>query len=514
MGDILHMSYASSISELCEVNSSFDTGVLRIAYTGANRNGSYISKDTFERCIKTLYNCPIVCRYDRESDSIGGHDMEAVKGKDGSLRIVNMTIPVGVIPESSNYFWSIAEDEDGTEHEYLCADVLIWKRQEAYKKIKEDGITAQSMEIHVNDGEMEDGLYVIKDFEFTAFCLLGDEHEPCFEGAALNMYTYSADMKAMTARMLADLQDTISGFANESKDNSVYANYHLTEGGEKVLDKKIELITEYGLTIDDLDFAIDDLTFEELREKLDGIKREDGGSNGASEEHEKEFALVSQVTDEIIRALDEEKINTEYGEIRRYFYTDHDQEAMMVYCYDWEDWKLYGFSYSMNGDSVVIDFGSKKRMKISIVEYDEGDQVLPIACVFEKISGHCAEIDKQWSEKYQSASGTIDSMTEEIEGLRKFKADADKAAKEYAIEQVLEKFDDLSGIEEFETLRANCSGYETDSLEEKCFAIRGRNLAFAKAPVAQNHGKMKIDKTKIEETEPYGGLFVKYGHDN
>ncbi len=34
------------------------------------------------------------------------------------------------------------------------------------------------------------------------------------------------------------------------------------------------------------------------------------------------------------------------------------------------------------------------------------------------------------------------------------------------------------------------------------------------SPVAQNHGKMKIDKTKIEETEPYGGLFVKYGHDN
>ena len=119
MGKVVHMAYSSSLSSLCEINSSFDTGVLRIAYTGANRNGSFISKETFERCIETLYNCPIVCHYDRETDSIGGHDVELVSGEDGSMRLVNMTIPIGVIPESSKYFWSVVEEEDGTEHEYL-----------------------------------------------------------------------------------------------------------------------------------------------------------------------------------------------------------------------------------------------------------------------------------------------------------------------------------------------------------------------------------------------------------
>ena len=101
MNKVVHMSYSSSLSSLCEKNSSFDTGVLRIAYHGKNRNGSFISKETFERCIDTMYNCPIVCNYDRETDSIGGHDMELVSNENGDLKIVNVTVPVGVIPESS-----------------------------------------------------------------------------------------------------------------------------------------------------------------------------------------------------------------------------------------------------------------------------------------------------------------------------------------------------------------------------------------------------------------------------
>ena len=68
--------FSSGVRNLVERNSSFDSGVLRVAYTGKNRNNSFISKETFERCMPSIYNCPIVCNYDRESDTIGSHDME------------------------------------------------------------------------------------------------------------------------------------------------------------------------------------------------------------------------------------------------------------------------------------------------------------------------------------------------------------------------------------------------------------------------------------------------------
>ncbi len=92
--------FSSGIRNLVERNSSFDSGVLRVAYTGKNRNNSFISKETFERCMPSIYNCPIVCNYDRESDTIGSHDMELVSDDNG-MRIVNITQPVGVIPESA-----------------------------------------------------------------------------------------------------------------------------------------------------------------------------------------------------------------------------------------------------------------------------------------------------------------------------------------------------------------------------------------------------------------------------
>ena len=514
MGKVVHMAYSSSISSLCEINSSFDTGVLRIAYTGANRNGSFISKETFERCIDTLYNCPIVCHYDRETDSIGGHDMELVTNEDGGMRLVNMTVPIGVIPESSKYFWSVVEEEDGTEHEYLCADVLIWKRQEAYKKIKEDGITAHSMELTVKDGEMEGGLFVIKDFEFTAFCLLGDEHEPCFESSALGLFSYD-EMKKQMAEMMSDLKNEFSLVVPPVGDNDKHPQNHPMEGGEKVLNEKLALVAEYGFEVENLEFSIEDLTLEELREKFEAMKPDEPVADPVVEEPVEpkvDFALAGQIREEIYNALSVEKIECCWGEMTRYHYVDHDHEALQVYCYDAEDWKLYGFAYSMNGDNVVIDFDSKKRMKFAIVDFDEGEQSAPFASVFEEITKQYTANDTQWSEKYQTASDTITSMENELGTLRQFKTDTEAATLAAAQEEVFAQFEDLVGVEEFDALREHCAEYELDALEEKCYAIRGRKGTTAKFTAESKPPKLKVDKTNPVSNDPYGGLFARYGY--
>lgn len=514
MSKVLHMAYSSSLSSLCEINSSFDTGVLRIAYTGKNRNGSYISKETFEQCMNTIYNCPIVCNYDRDTDSIGGHDMAVVSGKDNELRIVNMTIPVGVIPESSKHFWSIVEEEDGTEHEYLCAEVLIWKRQEAYQKIKNDGITAHSMELTVKDGEMEGGLFVIKDFEFTAFCLLGDGHEPCFESSALSLFSYD-ELKAQMAEMMDELKAELTKVTTPNGDDDTPTKNQLMEGGEEVLNEKLALVAEYGFEAENLEFSIEELTLDELREKFEAMKAEPKQVEEPVAEPEvvvePVFALAGQVREEIINALSVETVEVCWGLMSRYQYVDHDHEALQVYCFDAEDWKLYGFAYSMNGDNAVIDFESKKRMKFAIVDFDEGEQTVPFAGIFEEVTKQYYENDTQWSEKYQAASDTITSMENELGTLRQFKTDTEEAAKAVAREEVFAQFEDLVGVEEFETLRENCAEYELDALEEKCFAIRGRNGTTAKFSVEPKQPKIKVVKTE-PVNEPYGGIFAKYGH--
>lgn len=517
MNKVLNLTYASSLTNLCEVNSSFDSGVLRIAYTGENRNGSYIDKKTFEKCIKTIYNCPIVCNYDRDSDTLGGHDIEIVRDGDGELKIVNITTPVGCIPESSKVFWETVEEDDGSTHEYLCAEALLWKRQEAFQKIKKDGLAAQSMEITVKDGEFIDGVYKIYDFEFTAFALIGCL--PCFESASLEFS--KQDFKQQLSQMMLEIKESFS-MVNTSSEDDIHPQKCSMEGGEKVLNKKMDLIAKYGIDVDKLDFSIEDLTFEELEEKLQAFEDTSDDTPAAKddtepaadkdakdkEEPDEKFALESNLKNELIRTLESETIQREWGECTRYWFVDYDKEANIVYCWDTEDWLLYGFTYAVNGDSVTINYADKKRKKYEIVDFDEGEQASPFEQVFEMMEDKLKN-NTELEAKYQTASDTIASMETELSELRKFKSDTEATIAQSEREEVLARFEDLVGVEAFDALKEHCAEYDVATLEEKCFAIRGRN-SVVKFSAEPKTPKLKVEKTDITKA-PYGGLFEQYG---
>jgi len=447
-----------------------------------------------------------VCHYDRETDSIGGHDVEVVKD-DNSIRIVNATTPVGVVPESAKPFWELVEEDDGTVHEYLCTDILLWKRQEAYRKIKQDGIEAHSMEIQTNDYTLDKstGLFVIHDFEFTAFCLLGENVEPCFESSSLEVFAHS-DFKRQMEQMMADLKSTFS-----------------LKGGE-TLEEKLALLEEFGLSIDDLDFTIEDLSMDELREKFTAMTTtnepepaaEPAAVEPAAEPEapaQENFELERQVRDSIFEALEAETVETVFGEMPRYWFVDYDPALCEVYARDEQDWKLYGFSYSMNGDNVVIDFDSKKRMKYAIVAFDEGEQDEPFGTAFAKAVEKFNESESAWNEKYSAAQSEIENLRgdlTELDTLRQFKADVESAQAEAAREEVFAQFEELNGIEEFEALRSDCAAYSIEDLTEKCYAIKGRNGVTAKFSVTPSTTKIIVPKDIPADDEPYGGFIRDY----
>ena len=512
MDKVLNMTYASSLTNLCEVNSSFDTGILRICYTGDNRNGSHISKKAITRSLQTIYNCPIVCNYDRETDTLGGHDMEVVRDENGGLHIVNVTQPVGVIPESSKVWFEEYEEEDGTVHEYLYAEALLWKRQEAYRKIHKDGITAHSMEITVKDGKMVDGVYHINDFEFTAFALIGVT--PCFEGSALEMFS-KQDFKQQLSEMMHDLKESFKQVNTSNEVDNTHPQKYSMEGGERILEEKMELIAKYGIDVESLDFSIEDFTVEELTEKFEAMKAvsDEGDTDPEADVDpapaDDKFALTSNIVEELCRVLGEVKIEREWGECTRYRYVDCDFELNEVYCWDSSDWLLYGFTYAVDGDSITIDFDSKKRKKYVIADFDEGEQPSPFAPVFADMEQKLHN-NAEWEAKYQTASDTIASMETELGELRQFKTDTETAIAKGERDDVFAQFEDLVGVEAFETLRENCMEYDIETLEEKCYAIRGRNGGAAKFALENKVPKLKVEKTETTN-EPYGGIFTKYG---
>lgn len=553
----MKIKFSSSVDHLVEINSSFDKGVLKIAYWGGNRNRTYISKQRFEDAIPTMFNCPIVCNYNRETDSIGEHDIDIVHDDNGNMKIVNITQPVGVVPESANYWWETVEEDDGKTHEYLCTEVLVWKRQEAYEKIKENKITDESMEIKIISGRSEkDGYYHIDKFEFQAFCLL-ESAAPCFESASVELFSYN-EFTEQYELMMEDFKNNFKSISssNEVNINSLDSDEILTKGGMSTMDK-IELLKKYNLTAEELDFSIDEMSCEELEVKLkekfaegdkgadgkdttdtidepennvdnpdeDGDNTENGeegtendgendnadepdependddNNDGEDEDGETEqFNLtISQTKEAIYEALRAVKfVDPDWGECQRYWYVDADIETLEVYCHDEMDWKLYGFKFSFNGDNVVIDFESKKRKKFAIVDFEEGEQESNFS-----LSDAVAEIKS----KYREKSNELEKIQKEIGELREFKKAKDADEKE----EVLSQFKELEGIDAFEELKSNYSDMSINEIEDRCYSIIGRLKKSKNNYSLQDKKSVRISvESNQYKDEPYNGLFIQY----
>lgn len=485
--EIRSLVFASTIDDLAEVNGSFDRGVMRVAYHGSNRNGTFIDKVAFENAIPSMFNCPIVCHYNRGTDSIGGHDVDIIKTGNG-MKTVNTTTPVGVVPESAKTWWCEVEEPDGEVHEYLCTEVLIWKRQEAYSHIKENGITDESMEIGVKDGfRSDDGYYHVTSFEFRAFCLL-EGVSPCFESADVELFSLG-DFKAQYSEMMKDIKREFSQVMTASADD---IQQTFSKGGTDKLDVT-ELMQKYGLAAEDIDFETSDMSLEEIETRFAQIQEEkqttpeDENNNPALEEapegapeEEEHFSLTAeQFRCELRDALRAEKfVDPAWGELTRYWYVDHCCEDSEVYAYDNCDDYIYGFVYVLNGDRVTIDFASKKRKKTVYADFDEGEKKDATFSVKEVVDEFRAKFEER--------------NTAEMETFAKFA--------------------DLNGNEMFEELRGNCGRLTIEQIEEKCFAIRGRTTTVnfslegaGKAP------RIPIERQSANKAdEPYGGIFAKY----
>lgn len=497
----------ASVSNVREINSSFASGTLKVMYLGENRNNVYFSKEAVEQALPSLYNVPIVCHWDADTNKIGAHDMAVVSDENGGLRLKNLTEPCGVVPEHAQFSFQTEEDADGNEHEYLIIDgVLLWKRQDVYHYIVNtlDGRVKHSMEISVNDrSKTSDGLYEIKDFEFLALCLLGEDSEPCFQGSELELFS-TQNFKQKMQEMMLEMKNELPKVTPSIEDD-IKRNYSINEkGGTQILDeKKMDLLVKYGINdVDKLDFSIEEMSLEELEQRLVEL------ANG----NKAEFLLHSEFYNELRRAVESVEFMFNWGKGSRYWIADCDEDKHQVYCFDGADrYLLYGFDYVMDNDSVTIKWDTKKRKKFEIVDFNEGEQVSdesPMSHMFsvmeEKLKGNI-----ELEAKCKTASEKITSMETELNGLRKFKIDTENVAAKTEREDVIAQFSDLSGIEEFESLCRDCMTYDVETLEEKCFAIRGKNGTTPNFSLKKNPTRLKVDKEENLE-EPYGGLFVKY----
>ena len=194
------------------VNPSFHMGSARIFAIDSVANNVKFSQESTMNALPTLKNIPIVALYKDDEQNFGDH--EIIRDVDG---IRYGTYPIGMIPESAEQWIEEVQTEEGTK-QYLCSDILLWKRQKKeFQLIKSQGTFSVSMEVGMVDYEFNTNKVCnVNEFYFTAIAVLGNGVKPAFKEACLNFHKIGVFQD-----MMLDLREYMQQFEGG---NSMGAN--------------------------------------------------------------------------------------------------------------------------------------------------------------------------------------------------------------------------------------------------------------------------------------------------
>ena len=163
-------------------NDTISKARCRIFYKYANRNGTYITDEFADKLLATVSYTPVKGIFENEDFTDHGERRD-----EGRI--------YGIVPENSNLSWEKHVDEDGIEREYACVDVLIFTA--LYQEANQIVGKSLSMEIYDKTAKgnwiVHEGMkyYAFTEGSFLGLQVLGEEVEPCFEGAGFyTLYTY------------------------------------------------------------------------------------------------------------------------------------------------------------------------------------------------------------------------------------------------------------------------------------------------------------------------------------
>lgn len=175
--------------ELEQVSNTLSKSRVRIFYKGMNRNRTYISEEVEKQIIKSIPYAPIKGIFDKEDLDFTDHGEKRTDGK-----------IYGIVPENPHIAYEEHLDDDGIMRTYICADVLLFTG--LYPEAKLIVGKPQSMELNPTtlDGEYrtgEDGkpYFHFLSAELLGLSVLGEDVEPCFEGAAF--YNLKTEIKTI-----------------------------------------------------------------------------------------------------------------------------------------------------------------------------------------------------------------------------------------------------------------------------------------------------------------------------
>ena len=435
---------------LTKYSDTISKGRCRIFYKYANRNGTYITDEFAEKLLSTIPYTPVKGIYDNFDEDYTDH------GNKRSLGRI-----YGIVPENPNLQWEKHLDEDGIEREYACVDVLIFTA--LYEEAGEILGKAQSMEIY--EPSIKGSWKIINGrrmFEYTegsflGLQVLGEDVEPCFEGAAFF---------------------------------SLYSS----------LKQLVDEIKEYTLKLPEINTGGQSQMFEKLNFKLSDSEKHNAIWNLINPNYNEEGGWTIEYA--IYYIYDDYALAYNYAEAsyERIYYTKNDEtnevsisEKKKVFVIDVTESEMNALNTirTLNGDTYEkADEVYSQASKVSELEEQNSTYAQKIEELNENIS--TLETEKgNFTTQLEEANNTIASLNEEIDSLNTYKANIELKEKE----EVISSYTELLSEEILASYKEKISEFTAIDLDkELAYELKKNNVSvFSKE---QNPGFIPKDEPK------------------
>ena len=232
-----------------DINPLMSKCEIKVLYVGANRNHTFITEDVAAEIGKTLRGAPIVGYYRDSKEDFTDHGEKVIIDDEG-IKFQCQTVPYGFVsPDADVWFQNFEDiDENGNSviHKYLMTTGYLWTSQFPESSLPAEEGRPQSMEFEKSSvkGKWDTGtdFFIINDAIIQKLCILGDDVEPCFEGASVTApnvstkFTLDNNFKHTLYSMMQDLKNALNG-GGQQMDN--------LENTVAVEDEQIEPVTEF-----------------------------------------------------------------------------------------------------------------------------------------------------------------------------------------------------------------------------------------------------------------------------
>lgn len=286
-----------------DINPLMSKCEIKVLYVGANRNRTFITEEVATEIGKTLRGAPIVGYYRENKEDFTDHGEKVIIDDEG-IKFQCQTVPYGFVAPDAKVWFQNFEDFDvmGNKvvHKYLMTTGYLWTEQFPESSLPVEEGRPQSMEFQKEsvqgqweynfDKEMD--FFIINDAIIQKICILGDDVEPCFEGASVTApdvstkFTLDDNFRHTLYSMMQDLKSALNGGGQQMENikDTVVEEVQTPEVETEYTQEEEKVTTEVDNTLEDTSAPADYVKKEEEDEKEQKADSEDKEEADDSEE--------------------------------------------------------------------------------------------------------------------------------------------------------------------------------------------------------------------------------------